>query len=325
MPALAERGYAEVLDPERAQGPSYVRDLLFTLHRRYVLILACAFVGSAIGAVVLRSLPPSYSSESTIVLDTRRPHLVDLPSLVSEQTTNPDVAQLRSEVEVLQSENLASRVIDRLSLLKVPEFQPHTSPFSDATQRMKHALVDWFPNFAATQPFLKAAPMPSVADAARVARAHALQIYREHLAISNDGRSYVIRIRYTSHNPQLGAAIVNMHVQLYLADQVLYKQEIGKEASAWLTGELAKLEVKLRTSEEAEQRFREANRIVQSGGTTLLSQQLEAVNAQIPVADADLANKEARLRHADELLQHNSVELAVRSARIASDPAHARG
>jgi capsular exopolysaccharide synthesis family protein len=308
MPAVVERGYPEVFDPERKQSSFFVRDLSSVLHRRYAIILACTLVGSVIGGVVLRSLPPSYSSESTIVFDARRPRVTDLPSLVAEQTTNPEAAQLRSEVEVLQSQSLASRVIDQLSLLKVPEFQPHASLLAGEGTKVTRAFFDWFPNAAARLPFLKARPMPTAANSARLALAYALQVYREHLAVSNDAGSYVIRIRFTSDDPKLSAAIVNAHVQLYLADQVQYKQEVGKEATTWLTGELANLEAKLRTSEEAEQRFRESNLLVQSGGTTLLSEQLKAVNAQIPIADEDLANKEARLGHAQELLHHDAVD-----------------
>lgn len=307
MATLADRAYPEAIDGDRVQGTSF-HDILFALRRHRLLIFACTAIGSTVGAAVLLSLPPTYSSESVIVLDARRPRVVDLPSLVAEQTTNPEVAQLRSEVDVLQNEDLANRVIDRLALRKDPDFQPHESLLSTLRAKIEKGISGHLPWLAENLPMLREKHVPGAVEAQQVARAYALQVYREHLGVANDGRSYVIRIQFRSHNPQVAANIVNTHVQLYLSDQIRYKQEIGKQASTWLTKELSNLQSKLRASEEAVQRFREDNQIVQSGDTTLLSQQLTAVNAQIPVAETELANREARLKHARELLQRNSLD-----------------
>jgi succinoglycan biosynthesis transport protein ExoP len=307
MAAYPDHGYAETIDTGRAASVS-LRDILFALRRHQWLILACGVVGSAIGTSVLLALPPTYTAESSIVLDARRPRVVDLPSLVAEQTTNPEVAQLRSEVEVLQSEDLADRVIAQLGLLKNPEFQHHPSSFSPVAAKVRTAVVDALPSLANWVPILAGKSATALATPTeQLVRANALQVYRQNLTVANDGRSYVIRLQYRSYDRQLASWIVNTHVQLYLADQVRYKQEIGKQASTWLTNELSNLQVKLRTAEEAVQRFREENKIVQSGDTTLLSQQLAAVNAQIPVAEADRANQESRLKYAQALLQRDSI------------------
>jgi polysaccharide biosynthesis transport protein len=287
-----------------------LHEVLFSLRRHRWVVFACTIIGSVAGAALLLAIPPTYTAESSIVLDTRKPRLVDLPSLVSEQTTNPEVAQLRSEVDVLRSEDLASRVIGRLHLLNNPEFRSGASLPSEVVADIRRAIANHLPWLTAQLPILRpppATPMkPGVA--AQLARAHAVTVYLQHLSVTNDGGSYVIRVQYRSHDPQLAASIVNTHVQLYLADQVEYKQEIGKRASAWLTQELSNLQTKLRTSEAAVQSFREQNQIVQSGDTTLLSQQLAAVNAQIPVAQAELERRESELERAKELLKHNSLD-----------------
>lgn len=309
MAAYPEQAYQPAADAVAGSAFS-LREILFSLRRHRWLVLACTLLGSAAGTALLLSIPPTYTAESSIVLDTRKPRLVDLPSLVAEQTTNPEVAQLRSEVDVLRSEALASRVIERLHLLDDPDFRSGSSLLSTLVADVRRTFANHLPWLAADLPFLQQARPKPVAPgvAAQLAHAHALSVYRRHLSIANDGGSYIIRILYASRDPQLAARIVNTHVQLYLADQVAYKQEIGKRASAWLTAELSNLEAKLRSSEAAVQTFREQNQIVQSGDTTLLSQQLAAVNAQIPVAEADLESRASRLARARELLKRGSID-----------------
>jgi polysaccharide biosynthesis transport protein len=307
MAAYLDHAHAAASDALPAPAVS-MREILFSLRRHRWLILACTMIGSAAGSAVLLSLPPTYTAESSIVLDARKPRLVDLPSLVSEQTTAPEVAQLRSEVDVLQSKDLAARVIDRLRLMNQPEFQDTRSRLSTVLAAARKAIAQHLPWLAPRLPWPTARPVDPPVTLALRARAAAIEFYRQHLTVANDGRSYVIRIQYRSRNPDLAAAVVNTHVQLYLHDQVTYKQEIGREASNWLTRELSNLQTKLRSSEEAVQRFREDNQIVQSGDTTLLSQQLAAVNAQIPAAEAELANRESRLQRARQLLQRNAID-----------------
>jgi polysaccharide biosynthesis transport protein len=286
-----------------------LREVLSSLRRHRWFVFACTLIGSAAGAGALLSIPPTYTAESSIVLDTRKPRLVDLPSIVAEQTTSPEVAQLRSEVDVLESDNLARRVIDELHLMKNKDFVGGPSWSSTAVVTAKRAIESHLPWLYERLPILRqtasTTPTPSPSNAQLT---HAVAVYRQHLGVSNDGRSYIIRIQFNSHDPQLAARIVNAHVQLYLADQVAFKQEIGKQASTWMTRELSNLEAKLRASEAAVQSFRESNQIVQSGDTTLLSQQLAAVNSQIPVADAEVENRESRLRRARELSKRNSID-----------------
>jgi polysaccharide biosynthesis transport protein len=309
MATYPDQSYPETMEVARGGGVS-LREVLMALRRYRWLILGCGILGSAAGTVTLLSIAPSYTAETSIVLDARKPRVTDLPSLVAEQTANPEVAQLRSEVEILQSENLARRVIDRLALLQVAEFQQRPSYLAAMVGDNKKRLAEALSGVAPWLPALAFAPAnvtraPGDGD---IAVADAVQAYRQHLSVTNDGRTYVITLRYTSHDPMLAARIVNTHVQLYFGDQIAYKREIGRQTSSWLTNELSNLQAKLRASEEAVQRFREENQIVQSGDTTLVSQQLAAVNAQVPTVENELANAESRLKFARDLLRRNAVD-----------------
>jgi capsular exopolysaccharide synthesis family protein len=138
--------------------------------------------------------------------------------------------------------------------------------------------------------------------------AYAVAAYKNHLTVSADGRSYVIDLQFRSHDPELASRVLNKHIDLYLADQVAFKREVGTQASEWLSEEIPKLEARLRASQDTAQRFREENNIIMAGGTTLLSQQLAAVNAQLPPAAQERVNRETLLQRARELLRRGAVE-----------------
>ena len=305
MIAYAEHGYAEESGLAHATRGS-ILDALRGLRRHRWLIVACGLLGSAAGTSVLLLTQPTYTAASAVVLDAQKPRVIDLPSLVSEQNTAPEVAQLRSEVDILRSEDLARAIIVRLGLLRHPAFQQRPSLLNQFVARIKDGARDMISWLAVEFPALRGNAAPAPRDEAALAAA--VQTYQQNLMVANDGRSYVIRLEYSSHDPKLAAAILNAHVELYLDNQIRFKQEVGKQASAWLTRELANLQAKLRSSEDAVQQFREDNQIIQSGETTLLAQQLAAVNAQIPAAEAERINAEANLTRARSLFQSGTVE-----------------
>jgi capsular exopolysaccharide synthesis family protein len=296
--------YLEYRNPaatEASRPPSRpIHEIALALRRRQWLIVGIGLLGFSLGAGGLLLVPPVYTAESSIVLDARKPRVVELPGFVSEQKA-PEVAELRSEVEVLQSEDLIRRVIERLDLKGHGEFRAQPSRLASIVGEARAAVASYLPWLAAATPADDGEVEQD--DPEENSEMAMLQAYRKRLNVANDGRSYVIRVQYKSHDPALAAQIVNTHVRIYLDDQVAYKRAIGHKAAAWLKREIEGLENTLQASEMAVQEFRERNQIVLSGGTTLLSQQVASVNSQIPEAEADLAARESRLKHARELLR----------------------
>lgn len=280
-----------------------VHQIVLALRRQQWLVASIFLVGSLVGSVFLLTLPPRYTAESSVLVDTRKPRVTELPGFSSEQKA-PEVAEVRSEVEVLQSENHIRRVIEQLGLTSHPEFNEAPALHTRAILWTKQMIAAAMPGLAEAVPMLRR----GVGEGGEDPLNRATEQYRRNLSVTNDGRSYVIRIHYSSRDPALAASIVNTHLQLYISDQVAHKREIGQKAAAWLKRELAQLEERLASSEAAAQQFRENNQIILSGGTTLLSQQLAAVNAQIPVVAAEREAQESRLRHAQELLRKGQFD-----------------
>jgi len=284
---------------------------LLALRRQKWLIIFLAALGLAAGGATVIWLPRSYSASASIVLDPRRPRVTDLPSIISEQTTLDITPQLRSEVQILESDELCRRVIQQLDLLRQPPFKVSSSQSLILINAARQWLLDnasWLRPIFAIERSNEPAGAATQAENPNEVIAYAVAAYKSHLTVSSDGRSYVIYLQFTSHDPALAARIINRHIDLYLADQVAYKREVAKRASEWLSEEIPELQSRLRASQEEAQQFREQNNIIMTGGTSLLTQQLAAVNAQLPAAVLEHISAETKLKRVHELLRRGTVD-----------------
>src|SRR5713101_6775865 len=118
---------AESASPGRAQrtvasgGASVdLRNLWLILRWRARLIglIMLATVALTIGAVVI--LPPKYKATTIVLVDPRQPHVTNTPAVLSG--IGADAAAVESQVELILSSGLASKVIRSLKLDEDPDF-----------------------------------------------------------------------------------------------------------------------------------------------------------------------------------------------------------
>ncbi|MFP6565149.1 MAG: polysaccharide biosynthesis tyrosine autokinase, partial [Myxococcota bacterium] len=76
-----------------------------------------------------------------------------------------------------------------------------------------------------------------------------------------------------------------------------------KRATDWLNERLGALRERVEASEGLVEAYRTEHGLVVAAGVTIDEQQLSAINTQLTVSRADLAEKRARFRHVNELLQ----------------------
>jgi len=186
--------------------------LLKALWRRKFVAAAAAGLMLAGCLAVIMNLTPVYEASALVqvspVAELRAaedPGMLDRPS---------DPVLIRSEVDILISDELSRRVIERLGLASMPEFRKEPAdarPLAPAAP----ALVE------ATAGPLGLTPEQS-AEQDRLVR-----IYNGHLSVFNDSRTTIARITYASEDPVLASAVANAHAELYYQSRV----ERGLEAS----------------------------------------------------------------------------------------------
>ena len=272
-----------------------LRATLSVLWRRKGIILGCAAVTMGLATTYIHQLTPLYTAQASLMLDQQKLQVIDIKSVLSGAEGSS--AAVATQVEVLTSPAIAAKVAAKLHLETIPEFNPALGPppsFSPTAWLREKISALLGSDQAAFQ--IPQAPSPPLTS---VDFAPALM---GHVAATNDGTSYIIKVRATSESPELAAQIANGYVDAYLTDQLEAKFDATRRASAWLNDHLSELREKVLSSEHAVQIFKAQNNLSTSG-TTVTSQQLSELNSQLIIAAADRAQKESAVRELQNLVK----------------------
>ncbi len=268
-----------------------IRQLFNVLRRRLSVIVGSVVLITGITLLVVFQLTPLYTANSLILIDPREQQVVDIEAVMSGLP--PDSAAIDSEVEVLRSRTLASRVVAELELVDDPEFNG--------------ALIE--PGLLASlNPLnlIRSSEDVAPADKERIERNRVIDAFQSSLSVSRRGLTYVISVSFTSSDAAKATRIVNKVSDLYVLEQLEAKFEATRRANDWLNERLSQLRGEVRAAQEAVEIYRRDNELVSTSGVTINEQQLAELNGQLILARADLAEKEASYRRYRELRRSGS-------------------
>ncbi|MGH9551116.1 MAG: GumC family protein, partial [Terriglobales bacterium] len=295
--------------PEPPEGGLNLPQLFNALRRRWGFIFGCTLLLTLAATILIFQLTPRYTAEATVMLDTRKTQVVDIQAVVSGLQS--DAAVVRSEVEVLRSPTLAAKVVKKLNLISEKLLNPRLVPATIWSRIDPVPIVkNWILG--------PAVPPKAIEDPAREELDGVVGQVLDRLLVVNDGRSYIIKLRFECESPTLAAAVANAFVDQYLDDQLEAKFAATKRATDWLNGHLAELRDKVVESDRAAQNFREQHQLTTSKGSTVTSQQLTEINSQLILATADRAQKEANMRQVQEMLKSSGG--AAAAAQVLASP-----
>ena len=272
---------------ERPAPEDEVIDLgqaLRTLRAGWRTIAAAFAVAVVLGLLYAQGIAtPIYTAKATVVLETRKPQVIDLEGMMGGLTGSSD--ELNTEVEVLRARGLAEKVVDELGLVADAEFNATLG--APSLRARLRALAG-----AAAEP-----------DPAAI-RAGVVDTVLAHLAVRNLPDSYVFEIAVQSEDPQKAARIADTWARRYIVNQIEVKFEATEQATAWLGNRVAELKRQLEATEEKVKSF--------NVGTTLISEEsLAALQVQL---------KDLRARIADTT--QAATRAAARASTLAAAQTH---
>ncbi len=288
-------------DPQQgSEDPFPLFDYLQLLWFRRRLIIAVSVFVAILGFIYVNQLKPVYTATSTLMIGATKTQVVDIEQVLNRQFYGNEAV---AEQEVLRSRSLANKVIERLNLLKYAEFNPalavdEEEGFLSFTRYLNPKT--WVP--ASWKKYIKEAISgkveyvpPSEEEIAHNKLALATDIFLSKLTINSVQWSNVLVIDFDSYSPVLAARIANDLPEAYMFDQLQAKYDATEKATAWLTEQLAGLQVQLGESERAVEIYRETHGLTKGTTTNIQDEQLSEINSQLIVAKADRAQAEARL------------------------------
>ncbi|MCP3952256.1 MAG: polysaccharide biosynthesis tyrosine autokinase, partial [Desulfobacterales bacterium] len=317
--------------PDEIENESSPFEIFHTFWFRRRLLLTVAFFIIAVGLIMLYQKPLRYTADSSILIGVDKARIVDIEAVVSGIQTGNYTA-IMGEIQVLKSSELARKVVEKLDLVSLPEFNPSLRPpgMSSYLNPMQYIPESWKPT-TEPEPALEEGGATAeeqatdsskdfVSDAWKLALGAtpeaklvgeeldqqrigtATGIFRSKLKISEEvSYSGVVNISFESLDPHLAAKVANEIPEMYIIGQLEAKLEATEKATTWLNDQLEDLKIKVEASEQAVQMYREQYDITETKGGGLVIDQLSAINSQLIIARSERAQAEAHLRQIRKL------------------------
>jgi uncharacterized protein involved in exopolysaccharide biosynthesis len=242
-------------------------------------------LAAALSITAVNLVTPRYKSEARILIDGRENVFLRPNGERNEERTTLDAEAVTSQVQLLQSRDLAREIIKKNKLAERPEFDPVLQGLSPVKSLLALFGIGRDP-FSLT-------PEERVLDA----------YYDRFTAYAVD-KSRVIVVEFQSLDPDLAARVANSIAEGYLVLLQNARQEQAKSAGLWLSGEIDSLRKKVAEAESRVEDFRSKSSLfVGTNNTTLSNQQMGELNTQLNNARALKSDAESKARLIREMLQ----------------------
>jgi succinoglycan biosynthesis transport protein ExoP len=261
-----------------------------SIWRRKRLIIGLTLLAAAIAFAAVNVITPRYKSEARVLIETRdniflRPEA----DRTTERSTTVDQEAVTSQVQLILSRGLALDVIRKLKLGDKPEFDPVLR--GPSAIRTVLGIVG-----------LVKDPMSQTPEE------RVLKSYMDRLVAFQVDKSRVITIEFESEDPELAARIVNAIADGFVVLQQTARQEQTRDAALVLLKEIEKLRQSVADAESKVEQYRATtNLMIGTNNTTLSSQQLGDVNAQVASARAQKSDAESKARIIRDALKRGAA------------------
>lgn len=285
------------------------RQMVNFIRRRMPIIAGCILLTTVLSIIVVSQLEEKYTATAQLMINPQKRSVVELEQGGSTNMVS-DAAFIGSQVRILMSRSLAERLVEKLNLAQDPEFNPALASepsFLDGVIGLLNPL-NWIPTGSGAADS-GVAESPTERDQRRMNSI--VDTVLGKIEAERDGLSYIIGVQATSQSPQRAAELANMLVELYLVDELEWRAQTVKRTNAWLDDELADLREKLNVSESAAEQFRADNDLLAVEGKTTTEEQRIRLSAQLSIANAELAEREARYKRMQGLRSRGAAETAA--------------
>jgi capsular exopolysaccharide synthesis family protein len=291
-PVLERNGDTPVAEP----GGMTLTDLLQILRVRRRLIIGTALAVIVLTLIVLFRITPLYQGKALVMLDQRQNKVTDVEAVLTGLPTDP--ASIENQVQILRSRTLLTRVVQKLSLDKDPEFAPGP-PGLLATALAYANPLNWVGGETT---------IATTEEVEQARRNKIINALSSNMTVAALGRSTAIQIAFESADPLKSQRITNAIADAYVEDQLNAKFEATQKATSWLAERMQELSTQVQTAEAAVQEYKAQHGLTDGSGGSLTDQQLAQINGQLVNARAALAEQEAKYARVAQLQKSGQAE-----------------
>jgi succinoglycan biosynthesis transport protein ExoP len=258
------------------------------LRRRIWVILGVATIVLVIASAAFSLVPSQYKASSLILIDLSSAPAIDREAAAGGQQV--DSGFVDSQVEVLKSQAMLNRVVEKLDLNKDPVFN-----------RQSGGILSFLNFFFRNRR----------AEAKSGVMSPAVAKFIKSLSVERLGTGYVISVDFTWPDPIKAAEYANALSDAYLDNESETQLALMNRAANRLNEPLAGIAANVRNAEQAVEQFKVQNNLQDEHGVTLNGQQLSEINALLIKARADVAEHEAKYKQMQQLIAKDGSAASI--------------
>lgn len=281
-----------------------LREYINVLSRYKWAILALTCIVTTISALYVYSLEPVYRATTSILLDVHEENVVSIEDVYRLQG-GAMFYLYNTQLELIQSRDLAERVIKRLDLGKYPEFKMVGAPAADqpvaqpVNESWKHKLKNWLVGLL---PDNWAPKSPHILPVEQREQNSVLGRFASMLSVTIVPDTLLIKISFDSRDPQLAATLANELAEVYILSAVEDQIKVTQNASTWITKEMEELKKKVVESEQALQAYRDKEQLIDAKGVDSIAvMELDEISSRLAAARAKRTEAQEQYRQVTAL------------------------
>lgn len=251
------------------------------ISKRRWSILGLTILVAVLTMLVANGMRPMYRATARVLIEQGKSKVISIEEVYTQGISHREYYQ--TQVEILKSEELARKVVQKLNLASHPDFDPRVQPVTwlsrlqgaEATQEEKWSESD-------------------LVDGA-------VQRFRGDLSVALVRNSQLAQITFQAFDRELAGKVPNALAEAYIESDLESRMAMTQKAAQWLRERMGELRTKVDVSERALQDFRDRERIVDAKGVAMsgASKQLEEFTRSLV---------EARQRRAEAETAHAMVQ-----------------
>lgn len=279
------------------------------LWNRRMVLIATAFTAALCGFLIAGLLPRIYTAIGLVVVEPRKVSIDEMG--VGLTSTTMELTRIQTEADILRSRAMIENLVKDLDLASNPAIlKPVESGSFNLANMVETAKIwltsllpeGWMPAPEVIQPDLNAA---------------AADVVQLNLAISAREKSAAIPVAYSNEDPVLAATIVNRLMEIYIAEQIRSRSEIGDRVTSQLSDQQDRLWAEVVDADKRVQEYQAKHGLLQARGTALSTNRVDELQSQLTAARNDESRLAASVTAANRALARGN---AAASTEVLASP-----
>lgn len=257
-------------------GPALA--LLFTLLRRWKFRIAfCALMFAGLGVAAKLTIPVSYTSVEQLLFDPGGLKIFASDAGNTRLDANAEINFVESQMGVLLSEGVLSRVIARECKL--------------VGLRADSQITDEVAPPASFQRLCQDQQAETTESSAR-----AIDGLRKMVSVKRAERSFLVDVTATSTQPEFAAQLASAVVKAYIAEDASTRASMANRLTSELNARIETIRKSLSETEAKAESYRSDKHLIRVGEKLLIEQKLADASAAMNTAQIQFERASARLK-----------------------------